>query len=45
VDPDDGVLLAGELAPQDAWATDIFALLVNYAAIEADLQRAYALIL
>jgi hypothetical protein len=35
-----GVLLAGGLDPQDAaWAADIFALLVNYAAIEADVRR------
>ncbi|MDN3359928.1 TetR/AcrR family transcriptional regulator [Actinomadura sp. DC4] len=36
-----GILLAGGLDPQDAaWAADIFALLVNYAAIEADVRRA-----
>jgi AcrR family transcriptional regulator len=36
-----GILLAGGLDPQDAaWATDIFALVVNYAAIEADVRRA-----
>jgi AcrR family transcriptional regulator len=36
-----GILLAGGLDPQDAaWAADIFALLVNYAAIEADMRRA-----
>jgi len=35
-----GILLAGGLDPQDAaWATDIFALLVNYAAIETDARR------
>ena len=35
-----GILLAGGLDPQDAaWAADIFALLVNYAAIEADSRR------
>ena len=35
-----GILLAGGLDPQDAaWAADIFAQLVNYAAIEADLRR------
>jgi AcrR family transcriptional regulator len=35
-----GILLAGGLDPQDAaWAADIFALLVNYAAIEADVRR------
>lgn len=36
-----GILLAGGLDPQDAaWAADIFALLVNYAAMEADVRRA-----
>jgi AcrR family transcriptional regulator len=36
-----GILLAGGLAPQDAArATDIFALLVTYAAIEDDVRRA-----
>ena len=36
-----GILLAGGLDPQDAaWAADIFALLVNYAALEADVRRA-----
>jgi AcrR family transcriptional regulator len=36
-----GILLAGGLAPQDAaWAADIFALLVTYAAIEDDVRRA-----
>jgi len=36
-----GLLLAGGLDPQDAaWTADIFALLVNYAAIEADARRA-----
>jgi AcrR family transcriptional regulator len=36
-----GLLLAGGLDPQDAaWAADIFALLVTYAAIEADVRRA-----
>jgi AcrR family transcriptional regulator len=35
-----GILLAGGLDPQDvAWAADIFALLVNYAAMEADVRR------
>lgn len=35
-----GILLAGGLDPQDAaWAADIFAQLVNYAAIEADTRR------
>jgi len=35
-----GILLAGGLDPQDAaWAADIFALVVNYAAIEADARR------
>jgi AcrR family transcriptional regulator len=36
-----GILLAGGLDPQDAaWAADILALLVNYAAIEDDVRRA-----
>jgi AcrR family transcriptional regulator len=36
-----GILLAGGLARQDAaWAADIFALLVSYAAMEADARRA-----
>jgi Tetracyclin repressor-like, C-terminal domain len=36
-----GILLAGGLDPQDAvWAADIFAMVVNYAAIEADVRRA-----
>jgi AcrR family transcriptional regulator len=36
-----GILLAGGLDPQDAaWAADIFATLVNYSAIEADIRRA-----
>lgn len=36
-----GILLAGGLDPQDAaWACDIFAMLVNYSAIEADARRA-----
>jgi AcrR family transcriptional regulator len=36
-----GILLAGGLDPQDAaWAADIFALLVTYAAIEDDARRA-----
>lgn len=36
-----GILLAGGLDPQDAaWAADIFAALVTYAAIEADVRRA-----
>lgn len=36
-----GILLAGGLDPQDAaWAADIFALLVTYAAIEDDVRRA-----
>jgi AcrR family transcriptional regulator len=36
-----GILLAGGLAPQDAaWADDIFALLVTYAANEDDVRRA-----
>jgi len=35
------ILLAGGLDPQDAaWAADIFAALVTYAAIEADVRRA-----
>jgi AcrR family transcriptional regulator len=35
-----GILLAGGIDPQDAaWAADIFALLVTYAAIEADVRR------
>jgi hypothetical protein len=35
------ILLAGGLDPQDAaWATDIFALLVTYDAIQADMRRA-----
>ena len=35
-----GLLLAGGLEPQDAaWAADIFALLVSYAAMEADARR------
>ena len=35
-----GILLAGGLDPQDvAWAADIFALLVSYAAMEADVRR------
>ena len=35
-----GILLAGGIDPQDAaWAADIFALLVNYAAMEADARR------
>jgi AcrR family transcriptional regulator len=36
-----GILLAGSLDPQDAaWAADIFAMVVNYAAVEADVRRA-----
>jgi AcrR family transcriptional regulator len=36
-----GILLAGGLDPQDAaWTTDIFAMLVNHAAMEADARRA-----
>jgi AcrR family transcriptional regulator len=36
-----GILLAGGLDPQDAaWAADIFAMVVNYAAVEADARRA-----
>jgi AcrR family transcriptional regulator len=36
-----GILLAGGLDPQDAaWAADIFAMVVNYAAIEGDVRRA-----
>ncbi|MEU9452011.1 TetR/AcrR family transcriptional regulator [Streptomyces sp. NPDC048277] len=36
-----GILLAGGLAPQDAaWATDLLAMLVNHAAIEADARHA-----
>jgi AcrR family transcriptional regulator len=36
-----GILLAGGLDPQDAaWGADVFALLVNYAAMEADVRRA-----
>ncbi|HET9173178.1 MAG TPA: TetR/AcrR family transcriptional regulator [Actinospica sp.] len=35
-----GLLLAGGITPQDAaWAADIFALLVSYAAMEADMRR------
>jgi AcrR family transcriptional regulator len=37
-----GILLAGGIDPQDAaWAADIFALLVNYAAMEADARRVH----
>jgi AcrR family transcriptional regulator len=36
-----GILLAGGLDPQDAaWAADIFAMVVNYAALEGDVRRA-----
>jgi AcrR family transcriptional regulator len=36
-----GIVLAGGIDPQDAaWAADIFALLVTYAAIEDDVRRA-----
>jgi AcrR family transcriptional regulator len=35
-----GILLAGDLDPQDAaWAADVFAMLVTYAAIEDDARR------
>lgn len=36
-----GILLAGGLDPQDAaWAADILAMVVNYAALEGDMRRA-----
>jgi AcrR family transcriptional regulator len=36
-----GILLAGGLDPQDAaWAADILAMVVNYAALEGDVRRA-----